>query len=49
MRISVMAEARKLFFIEKFMLLRFCLWMKSKCFKKKALTVAKIPHGPPLF
>ena len=46
-RMSVMADAMKLFLIELLMFYRLYWFMKRWCLRKKAFTVARIPHGPP--
>ena len=48
-RISVMADAIKLFLRDELIFYMLCLFTKSKCLRKKAFTVASIPQGPPCF
>ena len=46
-KISVMADAMRFAYMFWPTLVSFCFYTKRRCFRKKAMTVARIPQGPP--
>jgi len=46
-KISVIAEAMKLLRCAGLIDVNFCFYTNSRCLRKKAYTVAKMPQGPP--